>query len=95
MRQFRRYFDIRVFFSTNRWIKDLARLEGEGIRYLKEEIRFLSSNGRIRWIPYALADTTVRFLGYRMGLLEGWMPLSIKKRMSYNKGFWEHDTSSA
>jgi rhamnosyltransferase len=93
-KQFRRYFDIGVFFSTNRWIKDMARSEREGIKYLKEEIRFLSGNSRRKWIPYALADTTVRFFGYRIGLLEGWMPSSLKKRISFNRSFWDHDALS-
>ena len=93
--QFKRYFDIGVFFNRNQWIRNLTRPEGEGMRYLKEEIRFLSLNGRKAWIPYALADTTFRFVGYRMGLLERWMPLSIKKKVSFNKGFWEHDVSPA
>jgi rhamnosyltransferase len=93
--QFKRYFDIGVFFNRNQWIKNLASSEREGIRYLKEEIRFLSANGERNWIPYALADTSVRFLGYRVGLLENSLPLSIKKKVSFNKGFWEHDASSA
>jgi rhamnosyltransferase len=93
--QFKRYFDIGVFFNRNQWIKDLSSSEGEGIRYLKEEIRFLSGNGRRGWIPYALVDTIVRFLGYRVGLSESSLPLSIKKKVSFNKGFWEHDVSPA
>lgn len=92
---FKRYFDIGAFFNRNRWIKNMASSEREGIRYLKEEIRFLSANGERNWIPYALADTSVRFLGYRVGLLENSLPLSIKKKVSFNKGFWEHDASSA
>ena len=79
MRQFRRYFDIGVFFSTNHWIKDVARLEREGIRYLKEEIRFLSSNGERKWIPYALADTTVRFLDIGRASWRGAYPFFLKK----------------
>jgi rhamnosyltransferase len=94
MRQFKRYFDIGVFFSTNRWIYGLARAEREGIRYVKEEIRFLSSNREMKWIPYALADTAVRLFGYQMGLLERWIPLSVKKELSNNRGFWAHGLSS-
>jgi len=90
-KQFKRYFDIGVFFSRNRWIKDMAKSEREGIKYLKEEIKFLFLNGRKTWIPYALADTAIRFFGYRMGLLERWIPLFLKKRASFNKGFWEND----
>ncbi len=91
--QFKRYFDIGTFFNENRWIRDLAKPEGEGIRYLKEELIFLSANGQKSWIPYALVDTAVRFLGYRMGLLEGRIPVYLKKRASYNKGFWENTAS--
>ncbi len=87
--QFRRYFDIGTFFNRNQWIRDMTRPEGEGIRYLKEELTFLSANGRKSWIPYALLDTAVRFLGYRAGLLEERLPLSLKKRASRNNGFWE------
>ncbi len=86
--QFKRYFDIGVFFSRNQWIRNLTRPEGEGIRYLKEELLFLSNNRQKCWIPYALADTAIRFLGYRVGLVERKLPLSIKKKVSFNKGFW-------
>jgi rhamnosyltransferase len=87
--QFKRYFDIGTFFNENRWIRDLTRPEGEGMRYLKEELIFLSANGQKSWIPYALADTAVRFLGYRVGLLEEKLPSYLKKRASRNRGFWE------
>jgi len=93
--QFRRYFDIGVFFGTNRWIKDVARSEREGIRYLKEEIRFLTANEQKGWIPYALADTTIRFLGYKAGLLEKGLPSKIKKLTSNNRNFWENGISTS
>jgi len=93
--QFKRYFDIGVFFNRNRWIRDSAKSEKEGFKYLKEMLRFLVGNKEWNWIPYALLDTTVRFLGYRVGLSESSLPLSIKKKVSFNKGFWEHDVSPA
>jgi len=92
--QFRRYFDIGVFFCRNRWIRDLSNSEREGMRYAKEALRFLSFNEKKKWIPYALADIVIRFLGYRMGLSERYLPISIKKRVSLNKGFWERGISS-
>lgn len=93
-KQFKRYFDIGVFFNRNRWIKNMTRSEREGMRVLKGEIGYLFANGERKWIPYALVDSTVRLLGYRVGLLERSLPLSIKKKVSFNKGFWEHDASS-
>jgi rhamnosyltransferase len=93
--QFRRYFDIGVFFSRNRWIMNLASAEREGLRYLKEEVKFLSRHGRKSWIPRALVDTVARFLGYQAGLSERKLPLFFKKKASYNKGFWENDAPSS
>lgn len=87
--QFKRYFDIGVFFNRNRWIRDLARSEKEGVKYLKEMLRFLVDNRQWKWVPYALGDTANRFLGYRIGLLEKVIPLWLKKKMSYNVTFWD------
>lgn len=86
--QFKRYFDIGVFFRRNQWIRDLANSEKEGIKYFKEIFRFLVDNKQWNWIPYALVDTTVRFLGYRIGLMEKFLPLWFKKKISYNKKYW-------
>jgi rhamnosyltransferase len=91
--QFRRHFDIGVFFNRNRWIKNLTRPEGEGIKYLREELICLFNNGQKSWIPYALVDTAIRFLGYRVGLLEERLPLYLKKRASHNRGFWGEQAS--
>ena len=86
--QFKRYFDIGVFFNRNKWIKNVAKSEKEGIRCLREEFKFLFLNKQVSWIPYALVDAANRFFGYRIGLLEGTLPLWLKKRMSNNKNFW-------
>ena len=87
--QFKRYFDIGVFFNRNRWIKELGRSEKEGIKYLWGLFRFLVDNEQWKWIPYALVETTYRFFGYRIGLVERILPLWLKKRISYNKHFWK------
>jgi len=89
MTQFKRYFDIGVFFRRNQWIRDQTDSEKEGIKYFKEILRFLVDNGQLNWIPYALVDTATRYLGYRLGLLEDRLPLSMKKCLSLNKAFWE------
>ena len=87
--QFKRYFDIGVFFSRNRWIRDLAKPGREGVEYLKEEISFLIANKEWSWLPFAILEAAARFLGYRIGFFEKSFPLWLKKRISYNKNFWE------
>lgn len=85
---FKRYFDIGVFFNRNPWIAGLARSEREGTEYLRKLLSFLITNKRWRWIPYALIETATRFIGYRIGLSEGLLPIWGRKRLSNNKGFW-------
>ena len=90
-RQFQRYFDIGVFFRRNKWIRDLADSEKEGMKYFKEILRFLVDKRQLNWIPYVLIDTVTRFLGYRLGLLEHKLPFFIKRCVSFNKAFWERE----
>ena len=92
--QFKRYFDIGVFFNRNRWIRDSAKSEKEGFKYLKEMLGVLVDNRHWNWIPYALVDTANRFLGYRIGLLEKVLPLWLKKRISFNKNYWDANMPS-
>ncbi len=89
-KQFGRYFDIGVFFNENRWIKNMANSEREGFKYFMEEIRFLIQNGWKIWIPYALLDTAIRFMGYQIGLREKGLPLFLKRKISLNKGYWKN-----
>lgn len=88
---FKRYFDIGVFFSRNRNIVELSKARKDGLKYLKEEIRFLIETKQWSWLPIALLDTIVRFVGYRIGILEKRIPRWLKKKISYCTSFWERD----
>ena len=87
--RFKTNFDIGVFFSENLWIKNMARPEHEGHKNLMEKLKYLHANKHWGWIPYALVDIMIRFMGYRLGLLEKNIPRSIKKRLSNNEFYWE------
>lgn len=88
LQQFNRYFDIGVFFSMNRQIFNGINNEGEGLRFLKGQLSYLFKNGYYRWMPYAMAITAAKYVGYRMGLTEKYLPLSLKKSLSMNRNFW-------
>lgn len=89
LEEFKRYFDIGVFHSRESWIvKSLGKAEGEGIRFVLSELRFLIHNRRISLIPIALIKTFFKLAGYRLGLKEANMPRYIKKYISMTKGFW-------
>ncbi len=87
--QFKRYFDIGVALSRQQWILELVSAEGAGIKYLKEQIRYLWENGHKQWLPYVAADTAAKFAGYRLGLIEGKLPASLKRRLSLHSFYWD------
>jgi rhamnosyltransferase len=89
LKQFKRYFEIGISLSRERWITELVTAEGQGYEYLKEEIRFLLKEKQTRWIPYACIEAALRYTGFRLGLAEDKLPIALKKRMSTHKYFWD------
>ena len=57
----------------------------EGIRYFKNEIKFLYTNGYKKWIPYAIIYDFCKFSGMFLGKKEKHIPMIIKKRLSLHK----------
>lgn len=86
--EFRRYFDIGVFHSHEKWfIQKLGKPEGEGKKFVISEIRFLLKQAP--WlIPSALVRIGMKLTGYKMGLHEYLIPLLIKRKLSMNKAYW-------
>lgn len=70
-RLFRRYYSIASSLKRNSWVLDHARPEGEGVRFMKEEARFIIANRQFRWLPYIVLEAAVKYAGYRAGLLAG------------------------
>lgn len=85
---FRRYFDVGVFHSRNKWIlNEFGRPEGEGRRFLVSEVRYLADNAPLR-IPAALLRTLIKYTGYKVGLLEAKLPKFAKRRLSASPYYW-------
>ena len=89
LQEARRYFDFGVFHARERWIQQtFGKAEGEGVRFVREEARFL-----LREAPWLLPSMVLRdglkFLSYRLGRLERYLPLGVKRRISMTKSFWE------
>jgi rhamnosyltransferase len=70
-KQFRRYYNIGSSLKNNRWILNYAGAEGEGLRFIKEQVLFVLKGRRYRWIPYIALESMVKYAGYRMGLIAG------------------------
>jgi rhamnosyltransferase len=89
MQEFKRYFDIGVLHSRERWLlEEFGKTTGEGKRFVLSELRYLQE--RDAWqIPSALVRIGVKFLGYRLGRMEARLSPGIKRRLSMHPRFWQ------
>src|SRR4030042_2393334 len=71
LQQFRRYYNIGSSFKNNSWILKYARAEGEGIRFIKEQVSFILKRHKYFWIPYIFLESMTKYAGYRIGLITG------------------------
>ncbi len=85
---FRRYFDIGVFFSREPWIMNaFGAAEGEGLRFMRSEVTYLMKNAP--WLlPSALARMALKYTAYQLGKNEKHLSQRQKQRLSMNKAFW-------
>jgi rhamnosyltransferase len=83
-----RYFDLGVFDDRNPWMREeFGSHSGEGLRFIASELRYLSKHAP--WeIPRAMIQTAAKFIGYRLGRLERFLPVGLKRRMSMLPGYW-------
>ena len=89
LQEMRRYFDMGVFHAREPWIiKMLGSAEGEGVRFMISEYKYLLDNAF--WlIPEGVLRTVLRYSGFRLGLIERWLPVGLKIRMAMNKVFFK------
>jgi rhamnosyltransferase len=71
-KQFQRYYNIGASLKSNKWIlRYSGGAEGEGLRFLLGEIRFVMKNYGLRWLPRIFIEAMAKFTGYRLGLIKG------------------------
>jgi rhamnosyltransferase len=87
--QFKRHFDIGVFFRDHAWLLEYSKINDEGIKFVKEELRFLHRTGSYLWIPYVLGELLCRYGGYKLGSSNLLMPLIFKRAASLHRGYWD------
>jgi rhamnosyltransferase len=87
--EFQRYFDAGAFLKKESWMREMAgQAEGEGMRFFKEQIRYLINAKKTYLIPYSLMATAIKYAGYRAGMIEPYLPLDLKRVFSQQKYFW-------
>lgn len=90
---FRRYFDIGTSLNMNNWILQHGKAEGEGVRFVKEQTKYLMDNHCWHWIPYSMLLSASKYTGYKLGLSQDRIPARLKYLLSLNKTFWTKGAS--
>jgi len=86
--EFRRYFDAGVLHSREPWIRNyFGGAENEGLRFVKSELKYLLGHNPFL-IPSAIFRTILKFVGFRLGLREGRLPMAVKRRLSMQRAYW-------
>lgn len=90
LEEFRRYFDIGVFYGRERWIGEaFGAASGEGLRYVKAELQAVLAAGALWRVPEVLLRTATKLLGYRIGQGERYLDVGLKRRLSMFPGYWK------
>jgi rhamnosyltransferase len=71
LKQYRRYYAIGSSIRRNRWILSYTRVEGEGIKFIREQTAFVIQKHKFHLIPYIFFESLVKYAGFRMGLVTG------------------------
>lgn len=86
--EFRRYFDTGVFHAQQiDLLSGFGEAGREGFRFVWSEVKYLSKHAPLL-LPQALTRTFIKFLAYRLGRKQAWLPVSICRQMSMTRGYW-------
>ena len=91
--QFSRYFDIGVFFHRSRAEVAAGNSGSAGMAFVKALLAKLRTEGQIAWVPRALADICVRFLGFHLGKRERFLPRGCVLACTMHGHFWGRQTA--
>lgn len=87
--EFKRYFDIGVFHSTNKWLLDeFGSAGGEGLKYLKSELKYVLKNNPLV-LPKMMFSIGAKFLGYKLGMMHERLSPKQRKSFSMHKRYWD------
>lgn len=86
--QFTRNFDLAVSQRQYREIFDGVKSESEGMRLVKDTMKYLLSHGKWYLIPDLIFQSGFKFMGYRFGKKYDKLPRWLVKKCSMNKAYW-------
>jgi rhamnosyltransferase len=87
--EFKRYFDIGVYHSTNQWLLDeFGKADGEGRKYVLSELKYVVKTDLLV-LPKMVASILAKFAGYKLGMMHKSLSLKQKKSFSMHSHYWD------
>jgi rhamnosyltransferase len=87
--EFSRYFDMGVFHAREPWIRNtFGGAGGEGFRFVKSELRFLSIGNISLW-PISIMRNFFKLIGFKLGLNEAKLNTKLKRFLGMHKRYWD------
>lgn len=87
--QFRRNFDVGAFFAQAGPELAGANVGGEGLRFVREQLRYVVRHGRADLIPLVFVEAAVKFTAFQLGKRHRYLPLGLKKKLSMHSYHWD------
>ena len=89
--QLARNFDLGVSQAQHPEIFADIRSDSEGIRLVKETMRYLAASGQTRKIPGLIWISGCKYLGYRLGKGYTRLPAAVIRAITLNRAYWEQE----
>lgn len=86
--QFQRNFDLAVSQTDYPDVFGGIRSEGEGVRLVKNTMKYLAGSGKFYLIPGLILTTVCKYTGYLLGRRYKRLPRKIVLACSMNKQYW-------
>jgi len=88
--EFKRYFDIGVFHKKESWIlKKFGKAEGEGVKYIKSEVKYLLDNKAWYLLPEFFVKNGMKYTGYKFGQNYKKLPKWLIRKISMHHRWWD------
>ncbi|MCW5912285.1 MAG: glycosyltransferase family 2 protein [Cyclobacteriaceae bacterium] len=92
--EFTRYFDIGYFYNSEYWIlENFSKAEAEGLKFIRNEIKYLNTKKKWLLLPEFLIRTTVKYVGYNLGKYSKFLPDRLKPIISMHSYYWKKKDS--
>lgn len=89
--QFKRNFDLGVSQAMHPEVFADVPSEGEGVKSVKKTIAHLKEKGMGRKVPYVIAQSGCKYIGYLLGKNYKKLPKKVVLKCTSNVEFWSHN----